>query len=194
MSPALMRRSAVAHRRGAAGCPAVICLLMAPFWAWALPAYAQTSEGPARLTDGHLGLGGGATLQYDFNNTRTSGIGAISWTWAADRFEAAAFRFLSAQRHDRVPLAESNWTFALSTRLTFLNRPDAKLFFGLGGAYKTETDELNGSRLNFTEQLGWRLTHSEVGRGFEVVIRHMSNAGLKKPNRGQDFLTVAYIF
>jgi hypothetical protein len=28
----------------------------------------------------------------------------------------------------------------------------------------------------------------------EFSIRHVSNAGLKKPNRGEDFLTLAYVF
>jgi Lipid A 3-O-deacylase (PagL) len=70
----------------------------------------------------------------------------------------------------------------------------AKFFFGLGGAYKTETDELNGSHLNFAEQLGVRFTRCAAGAGFELALRHMSNAGLKRPNKGQDFVTVIYVF
>jgi len=53
---------------------------------------------------------------------------------------------------------------------------------------------LNGSHLNFTEQLGCRFTRSDVGPGFEIALRHMSNAGLKKPNKGEDYVTVLYVF
>jgi hypothetical protein len=28
----------------------------------------------------------------------------------------------------------------------------------------------------------------------EFALRHMRNAGLKKPNKGQDFVTLAYVF
>jgi Lipid A 3-O-deacylase (PagL) len=28
----------------------------------------------------------------------------------------------------------------------------------------------------------------------EFAIRHISNAGIKKPNKGEDFLTLAYVF
>ena len=44
------------------------------------------------------------------------------------------------------------------------------------------------------EQLGVRFTRSDGGAGFEIAARHMSNAGLKKPNKGQDFITVIYVF
>jgi hypothetical protein len=103
-------------------------------------------------------------------------------------------RFADGQLHKSVSLADPNWTFRISRRWTFVRKPAAKIFFGLGGAYKTETDDINGSRLNFAEQLGVRSTRSNAGAGFEIAIRHMSNAGLKKPNKGQDFVTVIYVF
>jgi hypothetical protein len=68
------------------------------------------------------------------------------------------------------------------------------LFFGFGGAYKTETDDLNGSNWNFAEQLGWRFPPWANGGRVEFTLRHVSNAGLKKPTRGEDFLTLAYVF
>jgi Lipid A 3-O-deacylase (PagL) len=57
-----------------------------------------------------------------------------------------------------------------------------------------ETDDINGSRLNFAEQLGWRFPRQENGGHMEFAIRHVSNAGLRKPNKGEDFLTMAYVF
>jgi hypothetical protein len=68
------------------------------------------------------------------------------------------------------------------------------MFLGLGGAYKGEKDDINGSRLNFAEHVGGRFTRSEVGPGFEIVVRHISNAGLKTSNKGQDLVTIAYVF
>jgi hypothetical protein len=47
---------------------------------------------------------------------------------------------------------------------------------------------------NFAEQLGWRFPKQPSGGRVEFAIRHVSNAGLKKPNRGEDFLTLAYVF
>jgi hypothetical protein len=146
----------------------------------------------ARFIDGHVGLGGGATYQFD--GTKTAYIGAFTWTWNHNRFELGAMRFADGQIEKTVSLANPNWTFLISGRWTFIRKSGAKFFLGLGGAYKTETDDLNGSRLNFTEQLGVRFTRSDVGPGFEIVVRHMSNAGLKKPNKGQDFITVIYVF
>jgi hypothetical protein len=58
------------------------------------------------------------------------------------------------------------------------------LFFDFGAAYKTKTDDLDGSNWNFAEQLGWRFPQQANGGRVEFVLRHVSNAGLKKPNRG----------
>ena len=63
-----------------------------------------------------------------------------------------------------------------------------------GAAYKTKTDDLNGSNWNFAEQLGWRFPQQANSGRVEFALRHVSNAGLKKPNRGEDFLTLAYVF
>jgi hypothetical protein len=159
-----------------------------------LPVRAQAEESVLSLTSGHLGLGAGSTVEYHFDGTSRARIGEFTWTWDRDRLEFSAFRFFDAQRRGRIALAVPNWTYEMSTRWTFIHNPKVKMFLGLGGAYKSETDGINGSRLNFAEQLGWRFTRSEVGPGFEIVVRHMSNAGLKKPNKGQDFVTIAYVF
>jgi Lipid A 3-O-deacylase (PagL) len=156
------------------------------------PAMAQTAGESSSFIDGQPGLGGGVTYQYD--GTRAAYIGAFTWTWSRDRFELDAVRFLEAQVDKGHSLANPNWTFQLSRRWAFIRKPEAKVFFGFGGAYKTETDGLNGSHLNFAEQLGVRFSRSAAGPGFEFAIRHMSNAGLKKPNKGQDFVTAIYVF
>jgi hypothetical protein len=50
---------------------------------------------------------------------------------------------------------------------------------------------LNATHWNFSEQLGVRL-HHVLGEGsdMEFAFRHWSNAGLRRSNRGQDFMTV----
>jgi hypothetical protein len=155
-------------------------------------------EAPATESDfyGHLALGTGMSLQYD--GTSTTPLGLATWTWDDDRYELAAFRFVTAQRRLGETLARPNWAFELSRRWrlnwSLIDRSGLQLFVGGGAAYKTETDELNGSRLNFAEQLGWRFPRQENGGQVEFAIRHISNAGLKKPNMGQDFLTLAYVF
>jgi hypothetical protein len=155
-------------------------------------AMAQSTGESSRFIDGHPGLGGGVTYQFD--GTRAAYLGAFTWTWSHDRFELGAIRFLEAQVDKSVAIGNPNWTFQISRRWTFIRKPVAKVFFGFGGAYKTETDDLNGSHLNFAEQLGGRFTRSDGGPGFEIAVRHMSNGGLKKPNKGQDFVTLIYVF
>jgi hypothetical protein len=160
--------------------------------------WARAEESFLSVSDGHLGLGGGTTIEYHVDGYTHAPIAALTWTWDRDRFEVAAFRFLKAQVQDgvgyRLTLANPNWIYEISRRWTFLRTGKGNMFAGLGGAYKSETDHVNGTRLNFAEHLGWRFTRSEVGPGFELVVRHVSNAGLKKPNRGEDFITLAYVF
>ena len=151
---------------------------------------------PSGFLDGHLAVGAGMSVQYD--GTSTADIGLATWTWHDDHYELAAFRFLSSQTRLGETLAAPNWAFEVSRRWrlnwSLIDRSGLQMFFGGGAAYKTETDELNGSRLNFAEQLGWRFPQQENGGRVEFVLRHISNAGIKKPNKGQDFLTLAYVF
>jgi hypothetical protein len=146
--------------------------------------------------DGHFALGAGLTYQYD--GSKGTDLGVATWTSNQDHYEVAAFRFLTAQTRRGDPLAEPNWIFAASRRWRLhwklIDHSGMDLFFGMGAAYKTKTDDLNGSNWNFAEQLGWRFPKQPSGGRVEFAIRHVSNAGLKKPNRGEDFLTLAYVF
>jgi hypothetical protein len=179
-------------RRIAAALWIGLALLLAPR---VRAAEAPVAE-PSGFFDGHLALGAGMSIQYDGTSTTT--LGLATWTWDDDRYELGAFRFSTAQIRLGATLARPNSVLEISRRWrlnwSLIDRSGLQLFFGGGAAYKTETDELNGSRLNFTEQLGWRFPRQESGGQVEFAIRHISNAGLKKPNRGQDFLTLAYVF
>jgi len=148
------------------------------------------------VPDGHLALGAGMTYQYD--GSKGTDLGAATWTSSEDHYELAAFRFLTAQTRHRDPPAEPNWIFEASRRWrlhwNLIDHSGMDLFFGAGAAYITKTDYLNGSNWNFAEQMGWRFPKQSSGGRLEFAIRHVSNAGLKKPDRGEDFLTLAYVF
>jgi hypothetical protein len=154
------------------------------------------AEEPPGFLDGHVAVGGGMSVQYD--GTSTADIGLATWTWHDDHYELAAFRFMSSQKRLGETLAEPNSVFEVSRRWrlnwSLIDRSGLEMFFGGGAAYKTETDQLNGSRLNFAEQFGWRLPRQENAGRVEFALRHISNAGIKKPNKGQDFITLAYVF
>jgi len=98
------------------------------------------------------------------------------------------------QLRNAIELADVNWAFQLSRRWTLIRTPKAKFFLGFGGTYKTEEDILNGSHWNFAEQAGVRLTGSNAGPGIEFAVRHISNAGIRLPNKGEDFVTLVYVF
>jgi hypothetical protein len=174
---------------------AALCMVLALFLATRVRAAEAPAAEPSDVY-GHLAVGTGTSVQYD--GTSTTPVVFTSWTWADDRYELAAIRFVTAQRRLDETLAAPNWAFEVSRRWrlkwSLIDRSGLQLFFGAGAAYKTETDELNGSRLNFAEQFGWRFPRREDGGQVEFAIRHISNAGLKKPNKGQDFLTLAYVF
>jgi hypothetical protein len=148
------------------------------------------------VLDGHLAWGVGTTYQYD--GSKGTDLGVATWTSSEDHYELAAFRFLSTQTRRGDPLAEPNWIYEASRRWRLrwklIDHVGMDLFFGMGAAYKTQTDYLNGSNWNFAEQLGWRFPKQRGSGRVEFAIRHVSNAGLKKPNRGEDFLTLAYVF
>jgi Lipid A 3-O-deacylase (PagL) len=117
------------------------------------------------------------------------------------RYEVGVFRMTSDQTlyetlwgKSRV-LARPYWGASASRRWQLAARPSWRLFFGFGASYKTEEDVLNATHWNFAEQLCVRL-HHVLGEGsdMEFAIRHWSNAGLRTPNRGQDFMTVTIAF
>jgi len=59
----------------------------------------------------------------------------------------------------------------------------------IGAAYWIHTSRFIGDELGYTLVLKWRITdHQSIG------IRHWSNAGTTKPNRGQDLITWGWRF
>jgi len=57
-----------------------------------------------------------------------------------------------------------------------------------GVAYISQTDALLSSNMQFTHDLSLGL--NDLKSGISLGYKHISNAGLKLPNRGRDFLTL----
>lgn len=161
------------------------------------PAHAAT-DGP--LCNGcQLFLGVGDTYHYW---GRMGGLVVpITFTWGDGRYEFGVFRFTTAQKlyedqwgQTRL-LAEPYWGTSMSRRWQLFGKPTWKLFFGFGASYKNQEDALNSTHWNFASSLGVKLRHpSGKGPEMEFVLRHWSNAGIRSPNRGQDFFTVLVSF
>lgn len=140
-------------------------------------------------------LGLGAT--YHFWGYTHSVVIPVVLNFGEDRWEFGAFRFPSSQRFFdstfdvNVRFATPYWGLSLTRRLELFKHPRWRVIVGLGGSYKTEEDTLSSSYWNFTEQLGLRLTPTPACT-IELVGRHWSNAGLKLPNHGQDFVTLMF--
>lgn len=149
---------------------------------------------------GHCQLSAGIGETYHLWG-RTGGIVVpIAFTWDDDRYEFGAFRFTTRQEveyDERAPdrrVTRPYWGFSAVRRWELLGPRSARLFIGVGASYKTEVDKLNSTHWNFAPQLGIRFRLNGGAAGLELCLRHFSNAGLRLPNRGEDFLTVTFVF
>lgn len=62
----------------------------------------------------------------------------------------------------------------------------------LDSAYRTARKTFS-TRFNFTDHQGFGVTFGPNGaHEFMLILRHVSNAGIKKPNPGEDFVQVRY--
>jgi len=141
-----------------------------------------------------VGLGG----TYHFWGTTGGVVLPLILNWDDSRYELGAFRVTTQQvLHDgscpsgRV-MADPYWGMSLSRRWRFYERGPVRLFFGLGFAAKTESDQLSSTRLDFAEQLGVRFWLPGNRIVAELTMRHWSNGGIRLPNHGQDFATLTF--
>ncbi len=142
-----------------------------------------------------LQLGIGAT--YNFGEFTRSAVIPLAFNFDHDRWELGVFRFTHDQHSystrwgAEILWATPYWGSSLTRRLEVIKTRHWRLFAGLGASYKTQEDRESGSLWNFSEQLGVRFLPSP-GYSIELVGRHWSNAGLKLPNHGQDFVTLMF--
>ena len=116
--------------------------------------------------------------------------------WDESRYELGIFRVARAQvlRDGAYPegclMADPYWGASLSRRWQLFQRGPVKGFFGFGLAVKTESDQLSATRWDFASQLGLRFRIPGQIAVAELTVRHWSNAGVRLPNHGQDFVTL----
>jgi Lipid A 3-O-deacylase (PagL) len=165
----------------------------------AAPLAVRADQDPTLCGSGGCELLVGVGGTYHFW-AKTNGIVVpFIFDFGYGRYELGAFRFTNPQMvefNETFPpqrAAGPYWGFSLSRRWRLFGRGSVGMFLGIGLNYKTETDQLNSTHWNFAEQLAvrWRISHAV---GMELAIRHWSNAGIKLPNRGQDFATLTLIF
>jgi len=160
---------------------------------------------PAHAADDGL-LCNGCQLSVGIGDTyhfwgRTAGLVLpMTFAWGDGRYEFGVFRFATTQTlyeekwgcvHE---LAAPYWGTSISRRWQLFGGPTWKLFFGFGASYKDQEDALNSTHWNFASSLGLVLREPGHGARVEISIRHWSNAGIRTPNRGQDFFTVLVYF
>jgi len=150
---------------------------------------------PAICDDCEILLGIGGT--YHFVGGTDGLVLPVTMLWDEGRYEAGVFRMATKQSyfdrstHARAISASPYWGASVSRRWTVVQRPAWRLFFGFGASYKTQEDELSASRWNFASSLGTHVKLPVRSMALDLSLRHWSNAGLKLPNRGQDFATLS---
>ena len=140
-----------------------------------------------------LGIGG----TYHLWGTTGGVVVPVTLTWDEGRYELGWFRMTTGQSlfdsrlQSQVEAAKPYWAVSASRRWQLKRWRNGLLFFGFGASYKDAADGLNSTHWNFAEQLGLQITPTHT-TSVELVVRHWSNAGLRLPNRGQDFITLTY--
>ena len=143
----------------------------------------------------------GAGQTYQFWGWSDGIVLPVTLELDESRWELGAFRVATRQiaiGHGYPPpdytSAPPFWGFSAMRRWQFLHRSWFRLYAGVGGSYKTEIDTLDATRLNFSYLLAIRLDLGASGSLFEIAARHWSNANIRKPNIGENFLTLSFSY
>jgi hypothetical protein len=153
--------------------------------------YAWTPWNPCPHCD--LLVGVGAT--YKFWNFNDGIVIPVTLEIDDSRWEVGAFRFATAQyiKQQGLPsdfrAANPEWGFDVLRRWQLLHRSWGKVYFGLGGSYKTQYDWLD-PRFNFAYLIAVRF--SVGGSILEFSVRHWSDAWFRQPNRGVNFVMLSF--
>ena len=141
-----------------------------------------------------LQIGIGET--YHFWGTTGGVVIPITLNWSDSRYELGLFRLSRRQilydahyPNGRL-MADPYWGLSLSRRWRIFTRGPVNGFFGFGISAKTEADQLSITRLDFASQVGVRFPLPGDRMIAELAFRHWSNAGIRLPNHGQDFVTL----
>jgi len=147
----------------------------------------------------NLLIGAGAT--YQFWGWSDGFVLPVTLELDESRWELGAFRVSTRQvaigfgyPPPDYTSAPPFWGFSAMRRWQFLHRSWLRLYAGIGGSYKTEIDTLDSTRLNFSYLLAARFDLGAHGQLIEIATRHWSNAYIKRPNIGENFLTLSYSY
>lgn len=185
---------------GSGSCYGLFVVLTASCFVSSNPALADDAAAPDKGFCAHCDLlvGAGETTNY---RHWTGGL-VLPVTLEVDdsRWEIGAFRLARRQLLDEDPkypvstiAAEPYWGFSLMHRWEILHRSRMRLYLGFGANYRTETDMLTATKWNFAGMIGVRFDLGEHAL-LEVALRHWSNAWIRFPDRGQNFVTVSVGF
>ena len=167
---------------------AAIAVLLGAAW---LPRLAN-AQSLCQSCEVQIGIG----ITYHFWAATDGVVLPVTLDWSDGRYELGLFRLSTRQiLYDaHYPagrlMANPYWGISLSRRWRLFDRGPVRGFVGFGIAAKTESDQLSVTRLDFASQLGVRFSlpgNHVVG---ELTFRHWSNAGIRLPNHGQDFVTL----
>jgi hypothetical protein len=143
----------------------------------------------------------GAGQTYQFWGWSDGVVLPVTLELDESRWELGAFRVATRQiaiGHGYPPPAYTSatpfWGYSAMRRWQFLHRSWLRLYAGVGGSYKTEIDTLDATRLNFSYLLAARFDLGSSGSLFEIAARHWSNAYIKRPNIGENFLTLSFSY
>ncbi len=175
--------------------PTLICLTALAACAPAISS-AEGLLGPCEHCD--LLIGAGTTFAH---NAWTDGL-VLAGTLELDdsRWELGAFRFATAQS---IPIsgvpadyraANPYWGFTAMRRWQVLHRGRGRLYLGFGANYRTEIDYLEATNWNFAYLVAARFDVGKHGNAVELGIRHWSDAWIRPGNRGQNLLTLSFVF
>jgi hypothetical protein len=143
----------------------------------------------------------GAGQTYQFWGFSDGIVLPVTLELDESRWELGAFRVATRQiaiGHGYPPpdytSAPPFWGYSAMRRWQFLHRSCLRLYAGFGGSYKTEIDTLDSTRFNFAYLLAVRFDLGAGGSLLEISTRHWSNAYIKRPNIGENFLTLSYSY
>jgi hypothetical protein len=123
----------------------------------------------------------------------------IPITFQIDGWDIVATRFASAQSFNDphlgtdVRVAEPYWGFTVLHRWELLHFSWSRFYVGIGANYRTETDYLVNSKWNvaFLVAERFELPHGAL---LELGVNHWSDAWIRLPDRGQNFVTLSLSF
>jgi hypothetical protein len=142
--------------------------------------------------DCELQLGAGHT--YHFWGLTGGNVLAATVNFSGNRYELGLFRVATQQTledgntHGARVMAPPYWGISASRRWRLFERGRVQGLFAFGLVAKTSADQLSSTHWAFASQLGLRFRLPGNHALAELSVRHWSNAGIRLPNHGQDFL------